>query len=221
MISIKNSPFFCSWSGGKDSCLALYRAIQQGGQPRALLTMLIENGERSRSHGIPIDLLKKQALALGIPLVTRATSWDNYESTFISAITELKKEGVEAGVFGDIDIDAHREWSRQVCSVATIKSYHPLWQESRYTLLHELIEAGFKAIIIVVKNGILDKQFLGKIIHSDTLREIEKIGIDVSGERGEYHTVVTDGPIFSIHLKPIFKEPILRDGCWFLETRIF
>ncbi|MGM0438479.1 MAG: adenosine nucleotide hydrolase, partial [Bacillota bacterium] len=72
-------PFFASWSGGKDSCLALYYALQDGGKAEKLLTMLVDDGERSRSHGLSIDLLHKQAEALSIPLITANTSWDNYE----------------------------------------------------------------------------------------------------------------------------------------------
>ena len=69
MNPIKGKPFFCSWSGGKDSCLALYLAIQKGAVPRTLLTVVREDGERSRSHGLPVSVLQQQALALGIPLV--------------------------------------------------------------------------------------------------------------------------------------------------------
>lgn len=215
---IKDCPFFCSWSGGKDSCLALYRAIQEGGQPRLLLTMLTEDGERSRSHGLPVSLIRKQALALGIPLVVRTASWDDYEATFISALCDFKKKGIEAGVFGDIDINAHREWVERTCSLATVQSYHPLWKKVRRDLLEELLEVGFKATIIAVKEGVLDRRFLGQVLHGDVITEIESAGVDASGERGEYHTVVTNGPIFSseIHLKK--KEQVLRDGYWFLDV---
>jgi len=91
MISIKNYPFFCSWNGGKDSALALYRAIQEGGKPRALLTMLREDGKKSRSYGLPINLIQKQALCLDIPLITCATSWDNYGQILFLCSTISKK----------------------------------------------------------------------------------------------------------------------------------
>lgn len=218
MISIKNSPFFCSWSGGKDSCLALYHAIQEGGQPHFLLTLLTEDGRRSRSHGLPIKVLQKQALALGIPLVARATSWDDYEATFISILSEFKKDGIEVGVFGDIDIDVHREWVERVCFSTGIQSYQPLWKRTRFSLLEEVFKAGFKAIIVAVKSGILDRRFLGKILTSDIVQDLENEGIDVSGERGEYHTVVTDGPIFSAPLYLDMKKQVLRDAYWFLDV---
>ena len=218
MTSIKGCSFCCSWSGGKDSCLALYRAMREGGRPRFLLTMLAEGGERSRSHGLPVALIQKQALALGIPLIVRATSWDDYEVTFISALRELRKDGIEVGVFGDIDIDAHGEWVEQACSAAAIWPYQPLWKKARRHLLEELFEAGFKATIVALKEGALDRQFLGKTLDTDLVGEIESTGIDASGEEGEYHTVVTDGPIFSAPLYLDIKGRILRDGYWFLDA---
>lgn len=218
MTSIKGCPFFCSWSGGKDSCLAMYHAMREGGKPRFLLTMLTEDNERSRSHGLPVTLIRKQALALGIPLVVRATSWDDYEVTFLSALREFERQGVEVGVFGDIDIDAHREWVEQVCCSAAIRPYQPLWKQARRRLLEELFKTGFKATIVVVKEGTLDRRFLGKTLDADVVLEIEEMGIDSSGEQGEYHTVVTDGPIFSAPLHLDMKRQVLRDGYWFLEV---
>lgn len=218
MTRIKDRPFFCSWSGGKDSCLALYRAIKEGARPRFLLTMLTEGGERSRSHGLPLALLREQASVLGIPLIVRATSWGDYESTFLSAVHEFGQEGVELGVFGDIDLDAHREWTERICSSAGICSCLPLWGKARGDLFKELFEAGFKATICAVKEGVLDKQFLGRILNRDIVAEIESIGIDGSGEGGEYHTVVTDGPIFSAPLHLEMKGQVVRDGYCFLDV---
>ena len=218
MISIKDYPFFCSWSGGKDSCLALYHAISQGGCPRFLLTMLREDGQRSRSHGLAITVLQKQASALGIELILRSASRNDYEQTFISVLQEFKKEGVQAGVFGDIDLEPHREWTERVCSVVDMQSHQPLWKKQRRDLIDELLEAGFKATIVAAKDGVLDKQFLGKTLDADTICEIEKAGIDLYGEEGEYHTVVTDGPIFSAPIDLNMKTQVLRNGYWFLEV---
>ncbi len=219
-MTINSSSFFCSWSGGKDSCLALYRAIREGGSPHFLFTMFSEGGERSRSHALHISLIGKQAQALGLPVITRSATWDDYEREFISALYGLKAEGIEAGVFGDIDIDQHRQWVERVCCYAGIKPFHPLWKEKRRELLDEFVNEGFKAVIIAVKDGVLDKRFLGKILDEDIIREIEKAGVDASGEEGEFHTVVIDGPTFSFPVNIQLKEQYFHDGYWFQDVSL-
>jgi diphthamide synthase (EF-2-diphthine--ammonia ligase) len=114
--SIAGLSFFCSWSGGKDSCLALYHAIQSGGRPRYLFTMMTEDQHTSRSHGLPRSLLDHQARALGIPIVFRSATWDEYEASFLTALRDFKAEGLEAGVFGDIDVESNRDWCLRVCN---------------------------------------------------------------------------------------------------------
>ena len=218
--SITGRPFFCSWSGGKDSCLALYHAIRNGGNPRSLLTILSEDGITSRSHALPKPLIKEQAGSLGLQPVFRSASWQQYEVEFISALREFKKSGIEVGVFGDIDVDSHREWVRRVCGIAGIVPVHPLWKRDRRELLEEFIGLGFKAQIVVVNEQKLSKNFLGKAIEAHTITEMEEAGIDPSGELGEYHTVVTDGPIFSskVEIKSAGQEH--NEGYWFLRVAL-
>ncbi|MFL7794302.1 MAG: diphthine--ammonia ligase [Anaerolineae bacterium] len=217
-VLVKDVPFVCSWSGGKDSCLALYRAMQVGARPAFLLSMLREDGLRSRSHGLPREILQAQADSLGIPLVTKTASWDDYESTFIVALEELKDAGVQVGVFGDIDIDEHRLWEEKVCDAAGIDAYLPLWKAPRLVLLGEFLLLGFDATIVTVNSEKLGKAYLGKLIGLELVKEFVSLGIDPSGEKGEYHTVVTNGPIFSepVRLKP--GEQSLHDGYWFLDV---
>ena len=212
--------FVCSWSGGKDSCLALHRAIQAGAEPRFLLSMLREDGARSRSHGLEPAVLEAQAASLGIPLITRPASWDEYESVFVGALQELEAEGVRAGVFGDIDLDDHRAWEEKVCAAAGIEPYLPLWQSSRAELLDELIGLGFEAIVVAVNAEKLAPEFLGRALDHALVREFEQMGIDLCGEEGEYHTVVVDGPIFARSLSLDLGTPGLYDGYWFLEPKI-
>lgn len=218
MASIRNHGFFCSWSGGKDSCLALYHAIQNGGRPRYLLTMLVEDGQRSMSHGLPITVFQEQANAIGIPLITRPTSWDRYEETFLSALDEIKRNEIEFGVFGDIDLEEHLQWCQRVCSAEGVQPYHPLWKRDRRHLLNEFVGLGFKATIIAVRRGVLDEAFLGKILSQEVIQEIEASGIDASGEAGEYHTVVTDGPIFSSPVRLEIRDRVQKDGCILLSV---
>ena len=215
---IRNQPFFCSWSGGKDSCLALHRSIQNGGKPKCLLTIMAEDGMKSRSHALPKVLLENQARSLGIPIVFRSASWEEYEDVFLSTMREFRKAGIETGVFGDIDVDSHLEWVRRVCSIADITPFHPLWKRNRRELLDEFITLGFRAIIVVLKDDKLGSEFLGKIIDSETIAELENAGVDASGELGEYHTMVTAGPIFSSNILLKTKGPIHHAGYWFLNV---
>lgn len=210
--------FLCSWSGGKDSCLALDQAVRQGGKPRRLLTMLTEDGERSRSHGLPRALLETQARSLGIPITFRAASWENYEPVFLGALRELRMEGIEAGVFGDIDLEPHREWVERVCGLAEILPVHPLWQRERRGLLTEFINLGYQATIVALKEDKLEPRFLGRMIDMEALAELEGARVDVAGEEGEYHTVVTAGPLFSAAISLKAKGRIRREGYWFMDV---
>jgi diphthine-ammonia ligase len=216
----KGVPFVCSWSGGKDSCLALYRAVTAGAEPRVLLSMLREDGARSRSHGLRREVLQAQADSLGVPLVTETASWSDYESVFIAALQALKAAGVAAGVFGDIDVEEHRLWEEKVCAAAGIEAYLPLWKASRLALLGEFLMLGFEATIVAVNSEKLDQTYLGRVIDLDLVREFAGLGIDPSGEEGEYHTVVTNGPIFSEPVRLETGEQTLHDGYWFLDMMI-
>ena len=107
---------FCSWSGGKDSMLALHRALDAGFAVEALLAMFDEGGERSRSHAIPPGLMRAQAAALGLPLVMRRAGWSDYEAVFVDQLRQFAAAGLTHGVFGDIDLQPHRDWEERVCA---------------------------------------------------------------------------------------------------------
>jgi len=216
---IRGRPFFCSWSGGKDSCLALYHAVMNGGLPKLLFTMLSEDGHSSRSHGLSRPLLEEQARQLGIPIAFRSAGWDDYESAFASALREFQADGIEVGVFGDIDIGSNRDWCLRMCRGAGIRPYHPLWKRPRRELLREFIQLQFKASIVVTNASRLGPQWLGKVIDERTLRDLERSGVDASGELGEYHTVVTGGPVFKSAIRLEEGEKVFHDGYWFLKIR--
>ncbi len=214
------APFFCSWSGGKDSCLALYRAARAGGEVRWLLNMCTESGERSRSHGLSVDVLRAQAAAVGIPIVFRAASWDDYERVFLEALAEFKEKGAVAGVFGDIDLDPHREWVERVCASAGVEAHEPLWKGLRRELLDEFLGAGFEARLVALKDSALSSDLLGRRLDGELIAEIESAGADACGENGEYHTVVVNGPLFSRPLELVAGRRVLRDGYWFLDLEL-
>ncbi len=208
--------FFVSWSGGKDACLALQRAVAAGGRPAALVCMLHEGGRVSRGHGLPLSLLQAQAAALGIPLVTRTTTWDDYEATLVSLLHELRDQGVEAGVFGDIDLQAHRDWVENVCEICGLSCHLPLWLEPRRRLLEEFLGAGGVATIVAVDQSKLGREFLGLVLDNGVISRLEAAGADACGEEGEYHTMVTAGPLFSAPVPLSWTGVDERDGHWVL-----
>lgn len=218
-MSIKQKPFFCSWSGGKDSSLAFYRAVKEGGLPRCLLTMM-ENSRRSKAHYLPLELFQKQAEAIGVPLISRIAEWEEYEAVFISELRKFQKEGIAGGVFGDIDLQGHKEWVEKVCFQTSLIPCEPLWGCDRKDLLREFIEEGFRAVVVAVKEGTLEKDVLGRTLDWELIKIFEESAIDPSGEEGEYHTAVLDGPIFSFGLKIELKKQLYHNGYWFQDISV-
>jgi uncharacterized protein (TIGR00290 family) len=166
--------------------------------------MLDESGERSRSHGLPLGLLQAQAAACGLPLVTRSASWAGYTDAFADGLAELRQAGARRCVFGDVDLDDHRRWCRDVCARAGLEAVHPLWGRDRRGLVEELLARGFAATIVVVRDGVLDRKLLGRRLDADLLTELEALGVDACGENGEFHTAVDDAPYFErpLRLRP-------------------
>lgn len=186
---------FFSWSGGKDSMLALHRALDAGVQVEALLAMYDETGERSRSHAISRELMAAQAAALGIPLVMRSASWRDYEAVFVDQLRQFAAQGLTHGVFGDIDLQPHRDWEEKVCSSAGISALLPLWQQDRRALAQQVIDLGFRARVVCVDARWLDASFCGAEYDEAFLARLPA-GVDACGENGEFHTFVFDGPRF-------------------------
>ena len=215
--SLSGRRFFCSWSGGKDAYLALQRATLQGGQAAALLCMLHEDGRASRGHGLPLELLEEQAAALGLRLVTRATTWDGYEAAYVEALHELRRGGVQAGVFGDIDLQAHRDWVEGVCAVAGLSCHLPLWQEPRRRLLDEFLAGGARATIVAVDSSKLGADYLGLELDDALITRLEADGADACGEEGEYHTMVTEASLFAAPVPLVWDGVEERDGHWLLR----
>jgi len=205
---------FASWSGGKECALATYKAIFQGHEVLYLLNFVSEDGERSRSHGIKASVLALQAEALCIPLIQVKTSWEDYEENFKKAVSELRNKGIEGGVFGDMDLAEHREWVERVCSEVGIKAFLPLWGTKAEELIEELLKSKFKAIVVATR---LDENFLGKVLDKALVGQISKLGSHPCGENGEYHTFVTEGPIFRKAIKVTRGESKKIDNVWFWE----
>jgi uncharacterized protein (TIGR00290 family) len=177
------------------------------------------DGERSCSHGISATVIKKQAEALGIPIVQQRTAGDNYEAQFIKMLKTFKKEGIEGGIFGDIDFEPHREWIERVCAAAGITPHLPLWGEDQKMLMEEFIDTGFEAVVIAVKADLFGKEALGRKIDTKFIAYLEELGKNITpcGEAGEYHTLVIDGPIFRKRLEITESHKVTRGEHHFLE----
>ena len=204
-----------SWSGGKDSCYALMKMVNQGHQPKVILNMMNENGKISRSHGIPQSVLQAQANALNLPLVTCASSWSDYEANFINKLNYCKDTfQVDTAVFGDIDLQAHRDWEEKVCKAAGLTPQLPLWQQDRKALVYEMIDAGIKTIVVSC-NTDLGENFLGQQVTPELVEAFEKHGVDCCGENGEYHTLVVDCPLFDSPIElPEYTKTTHNNYCF-------
>jgi len=210
---------FVSWSGGKDSCLAYHRALRAGIEVRLLLNMATKDGARSRSHGLSAELLNMQAQAVGVPLVQRRATWAGYEAEFEEALLAFREEGITDGVFGDIDLDEHRQWVERVCGNCGITPHLPLWGDRQEDLLREFISAGFKAVVVVTRADIMGEEWLGREVDMKLAADLVRCGITPCGEAGEYHTFVTGGPSFTGSLKIVEAEKVLRDKHWYLDIK--
>ncbi len=214
----KNS--LCSWSGGKDSCFALMQSIQLGFTPKVLLNVLNEEGQISRSHGIPYSILQAQASAADLHLHCISSSWDEYEKHFTGALSELKNSfQLSHAVFGDIDLQAHRDWEEKVCTNAGLTAFLPLWQQDRSTLVNQMLEARIETMIVSC-NEIMGERFIGQIISPTVIDELEKMGIDACGENGEFHTLVLDCPLFKERINVIVKEKLYHGNYWFAKLEL-
>ncbi len=209
--------FVCSWSGGKDSCFAFMQASQQGYQPAVLLNVLNEAGKISRSHGIPAHILQQQANAIGLPIHLISSSWQDYENNFVKALQTVKTtHQLTHAVFGDIDLQPHRDWEEKVCHNAQLTAVLPLWQQNRKALVLQMLNVGIETIIVSC-NTTMGEYFLGKTLTPTLIDTIEELGVDACGENGEFHTLVLNCPLFSKRIEVTRKNKILHDGYWFLE----
>jgi uncharacterized protein (TIGR00290 family) len=205
-----------SWSGGKDSCFACYKAMQQGYDIKLLLNFISRESKRGCFHGIEGRLLKFQAQRIGIPLVQKEVSPDmrKYEEEFKAAVNELRGNDIGSMVFGDIYLLDHESWIERVCKDLNINALEPLWNNSPENIIDEFLKAGFKTVIVSCKADIMGKEFLGRLVDREMVKELKQKGICPCGEKGEFHTLVVDGPIFRKPIKIVKAEAIIKESFW-------
>jgi uncharacterized protein (TIGR00290 family) len=217
-----NKKAMASWSGGKDSCLAVWRAQKLGLQISYLLTALDESGLKTRSHEVSKSLTNLQGNSLGMANEFISASWQNYEQDFISKLQLLHTEGVTEAIFGDIDLLPHREWEEKVRAAANMKAILPLWNENRLELVNEFLNTGFKAWVTCVDGRFLDESFVGVEFDAQFIVSLPE-GVDTCGENGEFHTFVYDGPNFSqpVNWKSLGKQKYVSPPEYGQQTYYF
>jgi uncharacterized protein (TIGR00290 family) len=218
---IKGGNYVVSWSGGKDSCLALYEALRLGYKVTHLVNFISDEEKRVRFHGTDAGLIRLQGAAMGIEIAQYETSWDGYESAFKAGVRELLPAGVKGMVFGDIYIDEHKEWVERVCSEIGIEALEPLWNRPAGDVLKQFIGLGFEAVIVSANSKYIDETWVGRVVDSDFQDYLSSKGIDPCGENGEYHTVVINGPLFSRKISLTAGRVISKDEFRLLDIRGF
>ena len=208
-----------SWSGGKDSCAALHRVHQQF-DVGSMVTMFDEDAARSRSHGLRPEVVAAQADRLGVAQVVGRCTWNTYNEAFTRVLDGIAAAGITHVVFGDIMFDEHRRWAERVCEGSGLTAVEPLWGESTDVLFDEWVASGAEALIVTARAEFLDSAWLGRRLAASMGPEFVRLGVDKCGERGEYHTVVTQTPLFSRPLSLRRAATVHQSGCWALDVQV-
>jgi uncharacterized protein (TIGR00290 family) len=209
-----------SWSGGKDSALALWTLRRQQLQPEALITTVTEGYERISMHGVRRGLLARQAEALGITLVEVVIPPDCvndvYEERMAEAFATAPLSGVEQIAFGDLFLEDVRAYREERLAAGGKRGLFPLWGRDTTALAEEFLDAGFEATLVCVDPRALDPAFCGRRYDERLLAQLP-LGVDPCGENGEFHTFVSGGPIFAEPIAYERGEIVEREGFVFCD----
>jgi uncharacterized protein (TIGR00290 family) len=216
-------PTLVSWSSGKDGAWALHVLRQRGDvELVGLVTTVNEAFGRVAMHGVRESLLERQAEAAGLPLWRVPLPYPCPNEAYDAAMTRLIERACAAGVmamaFGDLfleDVRAYRE--RQLAGTG-IEPLFPLWGRPTDALAREMVAGGLRARLVCVDPRQLDAGFAGRVFDAALLADLPP-GVDPCGERGEFHTFCTAGPMFRT---PVACEPgevVERDGFVFADLR--
>jgi uncharacterized protein (TIGR00290 family) len=205
-----------SWSGGKDSALALYELRKtERYDIIALLTTLTEDYDRVSMHGIQRHLLELQAESLDIPLekvfISKNISNEEYEYKMRDVLKKYASTGVNCVAFGDIFLEDVRRYREEKLSKIAVMPMFPLWRKDTSLLASTFIKLGFKAVITCVDSNFLDKQFAGKNFDEQFLSHLPA-AVDPCGENGEFHSFVYDGPTFRQKIPHTTGQVVLREN---------
>jgi uncharacterized protein (TIGR00290 family) len=205
-----------SWSGGKDSALALHvlradPAVAVVG----LLTTITADHDRISMHGVRRSLLEQQAAAVELPLhlveIEAQAANDSYEHQMRTALSELRATGVETVAFGDLFLEDVRRYREDMLERQGMSAVFPLWGRNTGELAREFIDLGFHAVTTCIDTRQLDACFAGRWFDATFLADLPSTA-DPCGENGEFHTFVTGGPVFTNPVPIAIGEFQLRDG---------
>jgi uncharacterized protein (TIGR00290 family) len=205
-----------TWSGGKDSAVALYELQKTHDyEISALLTTLTESYNRISMHGVKNILLEQQVESLGLPVekiyIKKNESNEEYEAKMKDKLMHYRSRGVLSVVFGDIFLEDLRKYREENLSKIGMKGIFPIWRRDTTALAHTFIDLGFKAVITCVDSNILDKIFVGRDFDERFLSELPS-NVDPCGENGEFHSFVYDGPMFRKRIIHKKGKIILREN---------
>jgi len=211
-----------SWSSGKDSAWMLHTIRSEGiGTPAALLTTVNEAAERVAMHAVRMDVLEAQAAAAGLPLiVVRIPSPcpnDVYEQRMADACRAAVADGFTHVAFGDLFLEDVRRYREERLAGSGLTPLFPLWERPTDRLAREMIGGGLSARLTCVDPRVLPTAFAGRTFDAALLRDLPA-SVDPCGERGEFHTCVTAGPMFSFPLSVTPGVVVERDGFVFADV---
>jgi uncharacterized protein (TIGR00290 family) len=211
-----------SWSSGKDSAWMLHVLRQQGlTTGAALLTTVNEAVDRVAMHGVRRSLLEAQASAVGLPLRTiplpHPCANDVYEARMRAAVAGAVADGFTHAAFGDLFLEDVRAYRERNLAGTGLAPLFPIWGRDTARLAREVIDAGVKAFLTCVDPRVLDRTFAGRAFDSSLLSDLPR-GVDPCGERGEFHTVVTAGPMFEREIPVRGGEIVERGGFVFADV---
>jgi len=210
-----------SWSGGKDSSLALYEILRSGNyRVKALLTTVTEGFDRVSMHGVRRTLLQAQADSIGLPLeevwIPKDSSNEVYEARMRAVLLKYKAQGVRSVAFGDLFLRDIRDYREAKLGLVDMRGIFPIWGRDTHKLPDEMITLGFRATLCCVDPRKLGKEFCGREFDRALLESLPP-GVDPCGENGEFHTFVRAGPIFKKEIAITKGEVVLRDGFYFAD----
>lgn len=205
-----------TWSGGKDSVMALYELQKVGNyEISALLTTVTKDYDRVSMHGVRRVLLEQQAHSLGYPLeqvlISKDASNEEYEAKMQEILEIYLEAGVSAVAFGDIFLEDLKKYREENLSKIGMKAIFPVWKGNTAELVHTFIDLGFKAVVTCIDSKVLDKGFVGRPFDEQFLSDLPS-NVDPCGENGEFHSFVYDGPIFRESLSYKLGDVVLRDN---------